>query len=249
MFNVLITSDIHFHEYPTVPENCKDPHFRLNQFSKLGTLMLDTAKEKDCKELWICGDLLGVANATPRVMNALKTFLTRFTDNNITVRIALGNHDVLVRTNKTDIDEYSNYTLVSLLNDNKNIHVYNSEIVDIDNKKVHFQSWVPDNSFKTYKADYLVAHGDFSTELSPFASSNLICTKDYTRAFIGHIHIPKEIDNAVSPGVPIAHNHGDDPNTSFLVFDLDSNSYERISTKDHFMKFLTVKTKEEALLL
>ena len=51
MFNVLITSDIHFHEYPTVPENCKDPHFRLNQFSKLGTLMLDTAKEKDCKEI------------------------------------------------------------------------------------------------------------------------------------------------------------------------------------------------------
>lgn len=248
MYTVLITADFHIHDYGT---HNPTPYFRLGQFAKLGKMMLETAKEKDAKEIWFCGDMLGVSSETPRTMNALKQILDSFTNAGITVRIILGNHDVAVRNSSTEISEYDNYNLISLLSENQRIHVYKSEIVDIPcGKTVHFQSWVPGNKFEPKKADYLVAHGDFDKSLSPFVpEESFIDVSGYKKAFVGHIHVPKEIGNAVSPGTPIMHSYSDNSDNSFIIFDAETEEMERIPTGDQFLKFIYAKTEEEALKL
>jgi DNA repair exonuclease SbcCD ATPase subunit/DNA repair exonuclease SbcCD nuclease subunit len=237
---VFVTSDIHvgdFLEYnPT-------PFFRLNQFLKLADFIVDKAKANDIKELWIAGDLLQVARPTPKVMNTLKTFLEKITSNGIVVRAILGNHDVTVRTHETDVSQYPDYSLITLLNI-PNLYFYLDEVVNVSNISVHFRSWTPDNAFETRNADVLIAHGDANKKLSNF-SSKLIDYSGYKKAFIGHIHKYFETDNFISPNVPIAHSYSDDPDTSITIFDTVTFKTERILTAEHFLKFEYVQTIED----
>lgn len=237
---VFITSDLHvgdFLEYnPT-------PFFRLNQFLKLADFIVENAKSQNIEELWIAGDLLQVARPTPKVMNTLKTFLEKITSNGITVRAILGNHDVTVRTHETDVSQYPDYSLITLLNIPK-VYFYLDDVINVSNISVHFRSWTPDNIFETRQADVLIAHGDANKKLSNF-SSKLIDYTPYKKAFIGHIHKVFEDGKFISPNVPIAHSYSDDPNTGLVVFDTDTLETSRISTKEHFLKFEYVQTFED----
>ncbi len=237
---VFVTSDIHvgdFLEYnPT-------PFFRLNQFLKLADFIVDKAKAINVEELWIAGDLLQVARPTPKVMNTLKTFLEKITSNGIVIRAILGNHDVTVRSHETDVNQYPDYSLITLLNI-PNVYFYLDEVVNVSNISVHFRSWTPDNAFEPRNADVLIAHGDANKKLSNF-SSKLIDYSGYKKAFIGHIHKYFETDNFISPNVPIAHSYSDDPDTSITVFDTVTFKTERILTAEHFLKFEYVQTLED----
>ena len=237
---VFITSDLHvgdFLEYnPT-------PFFRLGQFLKLADFIVSNAKAQDVKELWIAGDLLQVARPTPKVMNTLKTFLETITSHGIAVRAILGNHDVTVRSHETDVLQYPDYSLITLLNI-PNVHIYLDDVVQVSNISVHFRSWTPDNAFETRQADVLIAHGDANKKLSNF-SSKMIDYTPYKKAFIGHIHKVFEDDNFISPNVPIAHSYSDDPNTSLVLFDTETFETSRISTKEQFLKFEYVQTLED----
>lgn len=237
---VFVTSDIHvgdFLEYnPT-------PFFRLNQFLKLADFIVDKAKAINVEELWIAGDLLQVARPIPKVMNTLKTFLEKITSNGIVIRAILGNHDVTVRTHETDVNQYPDYSLITLLNI-PNVYFYLDEVVNVSNISVHFRSWTPDNAFEPRNADVLIAHGDANKKLSNF-SSKLIDYSGYKKAFIGHIHKYFETDNFISPNVPIAHSYSDDPETSITVFDTVTFKTERILTSEHFLKFEYVQTLED----
>lgn len=237
---VFVTSDVHvgdFLEYnPT-------PFFRLNQFLKLADFIVHNASLQGVQELWIAGDLLQVARPTPKVMNTLKTFLERITLAGIKIRAILGNHDVTVRTHETDVSQYPDYSLITLLNI-PNVFIYLNDIIQISNISVHFRSWTPDNAFETRRADVLIAHGDANKKLSNF-STKLIDYSGYRKAFIGHIHKVFEDGKMVSPNVPIAHSYSDDPNTGLVLFDTETFETSRISTKEHFLKFEYVQSLED----
>lgn len=240
MKNIVI-SDIHIGNYKTYNPV---PDFRLNQFVKLGNLVASIVKEKNVDEIWIAGDLLQTAQSSPPVMAVVKHFLKTISENN-TVRIVLGNHDVVVRSDKTDVSDYNNYTLVSLLDSLPNVRIYNDDVINIENISVHFHSWVPSNAFEYKEADYLVCHGDFDKSLSPFASSFIDVSK-YKRAFVGHVHIFKESGNGISLGTPLMHSFSDSPDVGILIYDFSSNTYERVSTKGMFLEFKYAETEEKA---
>lgn len=241
---VLITADLHIGDYN---EYNPTPFFRLNQFLKLADLIVQQAKLTNAQELWIAGDLLYVSRPIPRVMNVLKQFLTKIAGAGITIRAILGNHDVTVRSAETGIEQYNDYSLIPLLNI-KNVYIYLDDIVKIDNRTVHFHSWVPGTTFESKHADILVAHGDANKQLSNF-SDKLIDYSNYTKAFIGHIHKPFDDGKMVSPSVSIAHSYSDDPETSLVLFDLDTYQYSRISTKDQFLKFEYAASLQEKEIL
>ena len=239
MFNVLVLSDIHIGIY----RNYNQDDFRLKQFIKLKDVIIDTIQKNNVKEVWIAGDLLLTAQSTPQVMAVVKNFLKDIASNAI-IRLVLGNHDLVVRTDKTDILEYNNYTLISLLDDVNNINIYNDNIIDINNKKVYFHSWTP-NNFERKDADYLVCHGDAHKSLSPFSEHYIDC-KGYKKVFCGHIHIYKCIDNLVSLGTPLMHSFSDSQDVGFVLYDLDTDTLTRISTQGMFLEFKYAESDDEA---
>lgn len=241
---ILLSSDIHIGDYKTYnPE----PNFRLNQFLKLKQFIEDLVISKNIDEFWIAGDLLQVAQSTPPVMNVVKTFLSDISKK-CPIRMILGNHDVIVRSDKTDISEYNNYTLVSLLDLIPNVFIYNNDLVKIGSKTVYFHSWNPSNTIqnRSKDADYLVCHGDVHSSLSPFAPE-FIDTTGYKKVFAGHIHIFKEIKNIVSLGVPLMHSFSDNPDIGVCILDTEDDSIERVSTKGLFLEFKYTKTESELL--
>lgn len=241
---ILLSSDIHIGDYKTYnPE----PNFRLNQFLKLKQFIEDLVTSKNIDEFWIAGDLLQVAQSTPPVMNVVKTFLSDISKK-CPIRMILGNHDVIVRSDKTDISEYNNYTLVSLLDLIPNVFIYNNDLVKIGSKTVYFHSWNPSNTVpnRSKDADYLVCHGDVHSSLSPFAPE-FIDTTGYKKVFAGHIHIFKEIKNIVSLGVPLMHSFSDNPDIGVCILDTEDDSIERVSTKGLFLEFKYTKTETELL--
>lgn len=243
---ILLSSDIHIGDYKTYnPE----PNFRLNQFLKLKQFIEDLVTSRNIDEFWIAGDLLQVAQSTPPVMNVVKTFLSDISKK-CPIRMILGNHDVIVRSDKTDISEYNNYTLVSLLDLIPNVFIYNNDLVKIGSKTVYFHSWNPSNSIpnRSNDADYLVCHGDVHSSLSPFAPE-FIDTTGYKKVFAGHIHIFKEIKNTVSLGVPLMHSFSDNPDIGVCILDTEDDSIERVSTKGLFLEFKYVETETETQLL
>lgn len=241
---ILLSSDIHIGDYKTYnPE----PNFRLNQFLKLKQFIEDLVTSRNIDEFWIAGDLLQVAQSTPPVMNVVKTFLSDISKK-CPIRMILGNHDVIVRSDKTDISEYNNYTLVSLLDLIPNVFIYNNDLVKIGSKTVYFHSWNPSNTVpnRSKDADYLVCHGDVHSSLSPFAPE-FIDTTGYKKVFAGHIHIFKEIKNIVSLGVPLMHSFSDNPDIGVCILDTEDDSIERVSTKGLFLEFKYTKTESELL--
>ena len=241
---ILLSSDIHIGDYKTYnPE----PNFRLNQFLKLKQFIEDLVYSKNIDEFWIAGDLLQVAQSTPPVMNVVKTFLSDISKK-CPIRMILGNHDVIVRSDKTDISEYNNYTLVSLLDLIPNVFIYNNDLVKIGSKTVYFHSWNPSNTVpnRSKDADYLVCHGDVHSSLSPFAPE-FIDTTGYKKVFAGHIHIFKEIKNIVSLGVPLMHSFSDNPDIGVCILDTEDDSIERVSTKGLFLEFKYTETESELL--
>ena len=238
MFKVLILSDIHIGEYRTHNEN----NFRINQFNKLKTDLVRLIRCDNVKEVWISGDILREAQPKPNVMHFVKDFIEALTAE-CHVRMILGNHDVMVRNADTELSEFSNNSLITLLEDNDNLFIYYDDVINIDNKSVHFHSWIPNNSFEVRKADYLVCHGDVDKELSPF-SDNYINVNAYKKAFCGHIHIYKESEHYISLGVPFQHSFSDDINTGVVVYDLDSDTFEH-KFLDGYLQFKYVKNVEE----
>ena len=241
MFNVIALSDIHIGEYRLH----NDDSFRLKQFEKLADTIQKSIEKNSAKEVWVAGDLLREAQSKPGVMYVVNQFLQKIASS-ATVRLILGNHDVVVRSEKTLLEDYEKCTLISLLQHIENLHIYLDDVVEVHGKKVHFHSWVPTNKFERKDADYLVCHGDINKTLSPF-SSNYIDSTGYTKVFCGHIHIFKEIENVISLGVPLQHNFGDDSNTGLVVYDLDSDTFKHEETD--FLKFIYAKSEDEALAI
>lgn len=241
IMKVLVLSDIHIGNYKTYNPT---PDFRLNQFLKLKDFIIKTLKEKEASEVWIAGDLLQTAQSTPQVMSVVKTFLKDIAENHV-IRMILGNHDVIVRSDKTDIADYNNYTLISLLDSLKNVYIYNDDVVQVCDKSVYFHSWCPSNTFEHKDADYLVCHGDIDKTLSPFASS-FINRNGYKKVFCGHIHIFREIGDVVSLGTPLMHSFSDSPDVGLLVYDTDTDTYERVSTQGMFLEFKYAENEDKA---
>lgn len=249
-YKVLITSDLHFGEYRLgandswggdgdEDENLSYPTFRLQQYDTLAQLMLREAERHHCQEIWLGGDLLKHPKSSPQIMYRVKSFLSTLAEG-IPVKTILGNHDLEVKSTKTEVEDYKQSSLITLMDSIPNLEVITSGVRDYDGIKVAFYSWRPLNKVPSQAelggADYLLCHGDVDKKISPFVD-DLIPLENYRRVIAGHIHIAKDTEHFSSIGTPFPHSFSDDPHTSLLVLDLESNKVERISTENQFLKF------------
>lgn len=250
-YKVLITSDLHFGEYRLGANDswCGRserseggvlyPTFRLQQYDTLAQLMLSEAERHHCQEIWLGGDLLKHPKSSPQIMYRVKSFLSTLAER-IPVKTILGNHDLEVKSTKTEVEDYKQSSLITLMDSIPNLEVITSGVRNYGGIKVAFYSWRPLNKVPSQaelsSADYLLCHGDVDKRISPFVE-DLIPLENYRRVIAGHIHIAKDTEHFSSIGTPFPHSFSDDPHTSLLVLDLESNGVERISTENQFLKF------------
>ena len=252
-YKVLITSDLHFGEYrlgandswhgdeglPSEARASAYPTFRLQQYDTLAQLMLSEAERHHCQEIWLGGDLLKHPKSSPQIMYRVKSFLCALAQG-IPVKTILGNHDLEVKSTKTEVEDYKQSSLITLMDSIPNLEVITSGVRDYGGIKVAFYSWRPLNKVPSQAeldgADYLLCHGDVDKKISPFVE-DLIPLENYRRVIAGHIHIAKDTEHFSSIGTPFPHSFSDSPHTSLLVLDLESNEVERISTENQFLKF------------
>lgn len=246
-YKVLITSDLHFGEYRLGANDSwlggiAYPTFRLQQYDTLAQLMLREAERLHCQEIWLGGDLLKHPKSSPQIMYRVKSFLSTLAER-IPVKTILGNHDLEVKSTKTEVEDYNQSSLITLMDSIPNLEVITSGVRDYGGVKVAFYSWRPLNKVPSQaemgNADYLLCHGDVDKRISPFVD-DLIPLENYRRVIAGHIHIAKDTEHFSSIGTPFPHSFSDDPHTSLLVLDLESNEVERISTENQFLKFSPV---------
>lgn len=175
-------------------------------------------------------------------MYRVKSFLSTLAER-IPVKTILGNHDLEVKSTKTEVEDYNQSSLITLMDSIPNLEVITSDVRDCGGIKVAFYSWRPLNKVPSQAelggADYLLCHGDVDKKISPFVE-DLIPLENYRRVIAGHIHIAKDTEHFSSIGTPFPHSFSDDPHTSLLVLDLESNEVERISTENQFLKFSAV---------
>ena len=247
-YKVLITSDLHFGEYRLGANDSWGgsgeggvlyPTFRLQQYDTLAQLMLREAERHHCQEIWLGGDLLKHPKSSPQIMYRVKSFLSTLAER-IPVKTILGNHDLEVKSTKTEVEDYKQSSLITLMDSIPNLEVITSGVRNYGGIKVAFYSWRPLNKVPSQaelsSADYLLCHGDVDKRISPFVE-DLIPLENYRRVIAGHIHIAKDTEHFSSIGTPFPHSFSDDPHTSLLVLDLESNGVERISTENQFLKF------------
>lgn len=238
---VVIMGDNHFEEYSKYNKN----HFRLEQNLTLARLIVEKAKANPViKEVWLAGDIFVTPKPSARVMNYFKEFLKILTDAGLIVRMTSGNHDLLLKQAETRIGEYKYHSVLPVF-ERDNVYHYDDEVVSIDGVDVHFTSWRPSNKIDVKPADVLIAHGDFTNAISPFVR-NLLPVQEYRRSICGHIHVFHDDESGgISPGVTIPNNFGDPKETSYLIYDLPTDTYEREFVNQHFLEFVYVDTKEE----
>ena len=246
-YKVLITSDLHFGEYRLGANDSwlggiAYPTFRLQQYDTLAQLMLREAERLHCQEIWLGGDLLKHPKSSPQIMYRVKSFLSTLAER-IPVKTILGNHDLEVKSTKTEVEDYNQSSLITLMDSIPSLEVITSGVRDYGGIKVAFYSWRPLNKVPSQaemgNADYLLCHGDVDKRISPFVD-DLIPLENYRRVIAGHIHIAKDTEHFSSIGTPFPHSFSDDPHTSLLILDLDSNEVKRISTENQFLKFSQV---------
>lgn len=235
----LITGDVHIHNYK--PYN----HIvnRLDQFKTLFTWVGNTMAEKGVNALIIAGDLFMVPSPPPKVVNTAKECLISVLAKNPKAHIFMipGNHDIDLKKHMEDIE---NYSLLNLFDDER-IHVYTDSLVSLGGKMVHFHGWTP-NGIVPREADILIAHDDIAGAwYNKVFSEHGIDTSSYHKAFVGHIHNPQVIDNAYIPGSPIPHNLGDNQDCSFLLYDTETDTVERIPTGCKYLKFIKVTDESQ----
>lgn len=260
MGKILITSDVHVHNYSHYNVKEVEPSFRMYQFIKLAHWINERVAEEDVEEIWICGDLFVVPNPNPVVINIAKRFFEIISAHVSKVRFISGNHDYSTKKNVTNKRDYNLMDLLS--KSSHNIRYYDEEVVDIQGVSVHFHDWTP-SGINNRECDILVAHDDVAGfSYTGGSCTHGIQTSTYNLCFVGHIHKHQTVKNAVSPGTPIQHNYGDHENTGVVIFDIDKykelkekvltgeyskdalhRSWKFIETGEQFLKFKTVDSQ------
>jgi DNA repair exonuclease SbcCD ATPase subunit len=123
------------------------------------------------------------------------------------------------------------------------------EFVDGESKQISYDEYYKNklsvgDEIELNKPSYLCCHGDVSPKISPFVK-HLISTEGYDRVLAGHIHVPTDDKDFISPCTPIPHNFGDHKKTSLVVFDVANNKHTRKYIYEDFLSFQYVKSTEE----
>jgi hypothetical protein len=232
MSKVLITGDIHLHDFRN-HNLFNDPQFRLKQFDKLARRIVNLATSTEASTLIIAGDFLHVANPRPYIVNAAFDFLDILTED-MDVYLTHGQHDYDSRTSM-----HGEHTLLTLCNRLPRVHYLHRRITSICGKEFYFLGWEPNWTELVQRiepCDVLIGHAQpedvavGQRGLRMYGGVKLETTSHYEIAFLGDIHYHQSRDNWVIPGTPIQHSFNDKPDVGIIILDTETLEWRHIPT-------------------
>jgi hypothetical protein len=233
MANVLVTADIHIHDYRS-HNLFDDPQFRLRQFNKLAERILGVAAHNKSEALIIAGDFLHVANPRPYIVNAAFDFLDKVTQE-LDVYLTSGQHDTDSRTVIS-----GQHTLLTLCDRVPRVHYLHKEQVEIDKTSFYFLGWEPEWTKEMKhmpQSDVLIGHTSPDNVLVGQRGLRMYGGSEiphedapFQIAFLGDCHYHQARRNWVVPGVPIQHSFSDHPNVGIISLDTDTLEWKHVPT-------------------
>lgn len=232
MTRALITSDIHINNYPDW-NLFNNKNFRLEQFTRLASRLVNLADEYECEYIFIAGDILHKAIITPEVGHTLYEFFDilgkRFSKDKLL--FITGQHDT--NSKSDDVNEVD--SLIHVIA--QNATYMDRKIISIDGKTVAFKSWQPnqDFSFIEDKVDVLIGHLTISSLFGQEYDNS-----KYTIGYFGDIHHKTSEGNSHTINVPIPHYLSDEQEGSVIVLDFEDLSWNRVPTWSDDFKYLRI---------
>jgi energy-coupling factor transporter ATP-binding protein EcfA2 len=235
--NVLITADIHFGEYN---DYNFEPGFRLKQFDLLADRYIEMAKEYNCEELWIAGDLLKIPNNRCRQIHEFKNFIAKLVSGFKTVRYILGQHDLDSKSDDQSLED----SIVNLF-DYDNFIFSDKQILDFNGNKIAFASWTQsqDISWIKDKVDILIGHYTKSTLFG-----QEIDESKFDLMIHGDIHNDQVIGKFVSIGNPIQHDLNSQAKGTCVLLNTDTKEWKHVETDEDHSRFLRIQYTDEQSL-
>lgn len=237
MTKCVIVGDLHIHDYTDY--NLEGLNWRLNQFIKLSTRIIEIAKDKGCSIVIYAGDLIHRPILTSKTAHVVDTFFKMQYESGLKIYYILGQHDLQTKSNNQN---YNDSIVPVLLNHYASY--MDRKIITIDDRKVAFSNWRPqqDFSFIPDKVDVLIGHLTLSEKFGQAYDDS-----KYTIGFFGDIHKRKSIGNSHTTNVPIPHYISDNQRGSVIVLDFKTLNWERVDTETKDIKFLKIMYEDNPL--
>lgn len=237
MSKILIVSDVHINDYPN--KNPKEK-YRLYQSRTVAQNIIEAGKNYGASRIVFAGDILEKAINRPYVLAEVKLFLDTIMREFTEGFIVWGNHD---QDNKGNDQEFIDSSLWVMLP--PNLYYADKKEIVIDNSRIAFSNWYPkfDLSWITGCVDLLVTHAtiDYSggTDCHFKSQNNELDESKFSLAICGDIHKMATTGKFVSIGIPQRCKMGDSSDSSGIVYDCTSKTWEwvNLNPHDNLMKF------------
>jgi len=227
---MLITSDIHIHDYPH--HNLFDePKFRLNQFIRLAHRLVEIAKSESCDYIVLGGDIVHRPIVPPETAHTVSQFFeilqAYFAKDNIL--FIFGQHDLAT---KNQIQHLKDSIIPVIAG---NARYMDQQIINLDGRSIGFRNWTPDQDFTFIedKVDLMIGH----VTLSEMFGQDYDESK-YSLGFFGDIHNKSNIKHSHTINVPIPHYISDEQQGSVIVVDIPTLEWKRVNTESESFKHL-----------
>jgi len=246
MNKICLFSDQHIHNFTYSKINSLGENELLETSLRIIIDIFRYCETNNIKDIYFLGDMFHARNSINTEVYCTKVFKT-IRDCVKTYKtidrfyILAGNHDILNVKGDTSLEPFKEIPRVYIVDEPISIPIYTKNvdrIIMVPFKKDINDVYTYLENTKCTSNDLLLIHQLISnTEFNSTFKSNEFFDVDkfkYKRLFSGHTHHPFDIEakRVVNIGSPMQHNFGDRcvDSRGFVVYDLDTNEYERIPT-------------------
>lgn len=235
---VLITADIHVDDYSDFNISFRS---RLGQFDLLANRLIEIAKEYNCEEEWILGDIINRPNALSYIIHKGRDLIKVQCAYFKNVRYILGQHDLISKSSELKVED----SLVNLY-DYPNFIYMDRKLLTVDNHVYGFMNWRENQDLDWTGDTHLDVLFGHYTKSSLFGQD--IDESKFDLMIHGDIHNDQEIGKFISVGNPIQKDMSSIENGCVLIFDTETNKYERVRVDEDHTRFLRIRYTDDRAL-
>jgi DNA repair exonuclease SbcCD nuclease subunit len=248
---VAIASDIHFHSFKPFSTLQNGVNSRFAEIVQSFTWMVNDAKNSGCEVLLIPGDLFHTrGQMKPSVFNMVVRLIQDTADKMVVV-ILPGNHDMEnYKGGETAVDTLEALKDVYVFRKAGTLCIRGITILGVPYVHDHKEFLNGLAKYKDTDFDCMMIHqgvDNFASAGMPELGVTVDSLKAFTEKpiFAGHYHLPRKVDNVLSPGSLVQHGFGDpDEAKGYWIWDVDSG--EITMTEVPGPVFKTISTKKQA---
>lgn len=217
---ILIISDVHINDYP----NYEFYRFqRLNWYIDYANRIVEIAKDRRIKVLFIAGDFYDKPVNDPTVLNVARKVIEIFDSYFSKIYYILGQHDL--KTKNYWIKDLRSLSIMNATAPTKWVYS-DHQIIDLGRRSIAMMNFNPEPELDWIpeKVDLFIGHVTINT--NGFGSD--IDYSKFTLGIAGDIHYPCSCNNLHSVGSQVQRYLGDAENGTCVVVNLEDLSWNRV---------------------